>query len=84
VDRHGQAFLNDRLLEANRVLIVLALIDVKVRHPSLAAILHDSVFIYTELLSCQHTMVLSNQQSAVLRATVDHLGAHLRFFGEDV
>lgn len=84
MDPQDLTFLKDRLIEANRALVMLALIDVKARDPSISELLRDSLFIYTELLRYQRTFALPDQESAPIQIAIDRLHVHLRFFGEDV
>ena len=79
-----RAFFHNQLIEANRALITLGMIDLRERNPLAYPAVRDCMQVYSQLLHCQVSMPLSADESGVLQPVVDRLRAYLKMFGEDV
>lgn len=78
-----RVILHNALIEANRRLIDLAIVDLNGRGSLNNAAMHDGLSAYKQLLICQK-MRLSPVESTNVGGVLDRLRAHLKFFGGNV
>ncbi len=79
-----RALIESLLADANRILLILAALDLRERNPLISPALRDSLQVYTQLQQYQATASLAKDESASVDEVLARLKSYLRYFGEDV
>jgi len=79
-----RALFHNNLIEANRALAALGTINIRERSPLTSAALRDCMQVYTQLLRCQASLPLDEEEAKVLGSALDRIRSYLKFHGEDV